>query len=130
MRSAISIASCWSWVTITVVTRKAVCRSLISARNSSRTLASSADSGSSSRSTVGFGARARQCDALLLSAGQLMRILRGLVAQVHERQHLVDPRRDRFLRPFTALEAIADVPRNRHVGEQRIRLEDDTEIAQ
>ena len=36
--------------------------------------------------------RARQRDALLLSAGQLVRILFRLVAQMHERQHLVDAR--------------------------------------
>ena len=74
--------------------------------------------------------RARERNALLLSAGQLMRIFLRLVAQVHERQHFVDPSPDRVLRPFPAFEPIADVPGHRHVGKQRIRLEDDAEIAQ
>ena len=96
MRSAISIASCWSCVTITVVTRKRRLQVL--------------DLGAQLLAHLGVERRqrlveqqhrrlrrqrARERHALLLAAGQLMRILLGLVAQVHERQHLVDPRRDR-----------------------------------
>ena len=58
-RSEIARASCWSWVTKIVVTPISSCRRLISSRKDSRTFASSADRGSSSRSTRGDVAMAR-----------------------------------------------------------------------
>ena len=53
IRSAIVSASSWSWVTMTVVTPRRRCSSFISWRRWPRTLASSADSGSSSSSSPG-----------------------------------------------------------------------------
>ena len=58
-RSAIARASCWSWVTNTVVTPISSWSRRISSRRVSRTFASSADSGSSSRRTFGDVAMAR-----------------------------------------------------------------------
>ena len=58
-RSAIDSASSWSWVTNTVVTPSSSWMRRISSRSCSRTLASSADSGSSSSSTRGEIASAR-----------------------------------------------------------------------
>ena len=55
---AISIASCWSCVTRTVVTGIFVCKSRNQVRNSRRTCASSAPNGSSNNKTVGSSTNA------------------------------------------------------------------------
>ena len=59
MRSATARASSWSWVTNTVVVPASSWMRRISSRSCTRTLASNADSGSSSSSTRGFTASAR-----------------------------------------------------------------------
>ncbi|MNL38449.1 hypothetical protein D3C87_1606630 [compost metagenome] len=59
MRSAITMASSWSCVTISVVMDRRFCRARSSIRRCSRTRASSADMGSSSSSRDGDGASAR-----------------------------------------------------------------------
>ena len=59
MRSEIDSASSWSWVTKIVVMPSLRWIERISSRSDTRILASSADSGSSSSSTCGFGASAR-----------------------------------------------------------------------
>ena len=130
IRSAISIASCWSCVTMIVVIDSALCRSLISPRRSSRTLASSADSGSSSSSTTGFGASARaSATRCCCPPGELVRVLVRLVGEVHQVEHLAHAARNRLLRPLPAFESVGDVARHRHVGKQRVRLEHDAEVA-
>ena len=58
-----------------------------------------------------------------------MRRFVGLIGEVDEREHRGDARRDLLPRPLAAFEPVRDVPCNRHVGKQRIRLEDDAEIA-
>ena len=58
-RSAIASASSWSWVTNRVVVPTSSWTRRISSRSCTRTLASSADSGSSSSSTCGWIASAR-----------------------------------------------------------------------
>ena len=59
MRSLMPRASSWSWVTNSVVMPSSVWMRRISSRNVVRTLASNADSGSSSNSTSGLMANAR-----------------------------------------------------------------------
>ena len=65
MRSAIDMASSWSWVTTTKVMPTSCCSRFSSSCISARTLRSSADSGSSSRSSRGrltmARARATRC---------------------------------------------------------------------
>ena len=73
-RSATASASSWSWVTNSVVVPTSSWIRRISSRSCTRTLASSADSGSSSSSTCGCdGQRPGQGDPLLLAAGDLVR---------------------------------------------------------
>ncbi len=59
MRSAIVIASIWSWVTYTVVVLNRWWLSLISERMATRSLASRFESGSSNRNTRGWRTMAR-----------------------------------------------------------------------
>ncbi|KAG1251301.1 hypothetical protein G6F66_015298 [Rhizopus arrhizus] len=59
MRSAITMASSWSCVTIRVVMDRRFCKARSSMRRCSRTRASRADMGSSSSSSDGDGASAR-----------------------------------------------------------------------
>src|SRR5262249_8134380 len=59
MRSPSVIASIWSWVTYTMVVPVRWCRRLISARTSTRSLASRFESGSSNRYTSGSRPMAR-----------------------------------------------------------------------
>ena len=59
MREAIASASSWSWVTMMKVMPTFCCSCDSSKRIASRSLASSADSGSSSSSTFGFFTSAR-----------------------------------------------------------------------
>jgi len=60
MRSAIDNASSWSCVTMIVVTPSRCCSARISPRSRTRSIASSADSGSSNKRRPGAGANARQ----------------------------------------------------------------------
>ena len=73
-RSAIDSASPWSWVTKTKVMPSACCSAFSSSCICSRSLRSSAPSGSSSSSTFGLvDERAGERHALALAAGQLRR---------------------------------------------------------
>ena len=91
MRSAISTASSRSWVTNRMVLRVRACSSNSSACMVSRVCASSAPNGSSISSTLGsIGERARDADALLHAAGQLMR---AAVERIREADELEVARR-------------------------------------
>ena len=59
MRSAMVIASTWSWVTKTIVVLSCCDSALISVRTSPRSLASRLDNGSSNRNTLGLRTIAR-----------------------------------------------------------------------
>ena len=130
-RSAIDSASSWSWVTNTVVTPSSSWMRRISSRSCSRTLASSADSGSSSSRTRGLdGERAGERDPLLLAAGHLVRVLLGVLRR--------DPTRSsssvaRLRRAPPALLAHpqpeGDVVGGRHGREQAVGLEDHAHVA-
>ena len=62
----------------------------ISARRETRILASSAESGSSSSKHLrAIGQRARQGNALLLPAGELLGIAVALLLQMDQRQHFL-----------------------------------------
>ena len=106
MRSAIDSASSWSWVTMMVVTPSLRCSSLISWRRCTRTLASSADSGSSSSSRPGEIAMARAsatrcCWPPESCAGYFLR----LVGEPDQREQLGDARVDLGARPLACSRA-------------------------
>ena len=99
-------------------------------RRWARTRASSADSGSSSSRRPGESASARAtatrcCWPPESCAGYL----RAGFRQADELQQLHDARLDLDFRHAAADEAVADVGGDRQVREQRVRLEDDAEIA-
>ena len=73
--------------------------------------------------------RAGQRDALLLAARQLRRILGALLRHAHELQQLGDAGGDLAARLAAVDEAVADVLHHGQVGEQRVGLEDDAEVA-
>ena len=131
MRSEIDSASSWSWVTKIVVMPSSRWIARISSRSETRILASSADSGSSSSSTCGLRRkRAGQRHALLLAAGQLVRIA---VAEMRQLDQLAASRRRARRSPLCGtlrdLQAEGDVLRDRHVREQRIGLEHHADVA-
>ena len=64
--------------------------------------------------------RARQRDALLLSAGELARLAILQALELDERERLGDPARDLGLGDAAHLEAVADIGRHAHVREQRV----------
>jgi hypothetical protein len=108
-------------------TRRWSCR--ISCRRWTRTFASRADRGSSSRSRPGEVASARDRDALLLAARQLGRVLVALLGQADQLEELPHAGPDRRARHPRVLEPVGDVLRRRQVREQRVGLEDDPEVA-
>ena len=67
-------------------------------------------------------------DALLLAAGELVDhpVPEGL--QFDHLEQFVDPRRDLLLRPLVDLQAVPDVFRHGHVGEQGVVLEADPRV--
>jgi hypothetical protein len=75
------------------------------------------------------GDRPGQRDALLLAAGKLGRILVALFGQAHQLQQLGDPSLDLGLGRLAVLQAVGDVLLDRQVGEERVGLEHDAEIA-
>ena len=130
MRSDIVSASSWSCVTMMVVMPRRRWRSRISPRRRALTRASSAESGSSSRSRPGDRAqRAGERDALLLAAGELRRVFLRLVGEADQRQELGDARGDLLAGPPDGDEAVGDVVADLQVGKERVGLEDDAEIA-
>ncbi|MCY1411333.1 hypothetical protein D9M71_267170 [compost metagenome] len=70
-----------------------------------------------------FGQRAGQGDALALAAGELVRLALGVLAHLHQLEHLVDALVDLVLRQAVLLEAEGDVLRHAHVREQCVGLE-------
>ena len=72
---------------------------------------------------------ARQRHALLLSAGQLMRILLFVSCQFHQSDGVLDALFDHIRRHLRHLEAERDVFQGRHVGEQRIALKHHPDVA-
>ena len=77
--------------------------------------------------------RARQGDALALAAGELRGIAVGEAVELHELQQLVHARADlgfgRPLAPRLHAQPEGDVLEHRHVAEQRVMLEDETDLA-
>ena len=89
-RSPSASASSWSCVTKRAVVPTMIWIRRISSRSRRRTLASSAESGSSSSSTFGSdGQRARERHALLLAAGELVRVVVAVRPEPDELQQLV-----------------------------------------
>ncbi len=129
MRSAIVSASSWSWVTMIVVTPRRRWSCLISWRRCTRTFASSADSGSSSKRSPGEVASARAsatrcCWPPESCAGYLL----PCVGQSHQVEQLQDAPGDLGARHPRVLEPVRDVPGGGQVGEERVGLEHDAEI--
>ena len=88
-RSAIDSASSWSCVTNSVVMPSSSWMRRISSRSCSAPCASSADSGSSSSSTRRLDRqRAGERDALLLAAGELVRVAAAAVPEADQLQQL------------------------------------------
>ena len=75
------------------------------------------------------GQRAGQRDALLLAAGELGRILVGLLGQADQRQQLAHALVDLGARLAGRDQAVADIVLDGQVGEQRVGLEHDAEVA-
>ena len=90
----------------------------------SRSFLSSAASGSSSSRSFGpLHERARKRHALLLAAGELLRLAARERPELHHREHLGDPLADLRRRQALLLQAVGDVLLDGHVREQRIGLE-------
>ena len=73
--------------------------------------------------------RAGEGDALLLAAGQLRRVFAFLPGQVDQRQQLGHAALDVGAFEFLVLQTERDVARHGQVGEQRVRLKHDAEVA-
>ncbi len=73
--------------------------------------------------------RAGDGHALLLAAGELGGVARPEARQVDEVQHLADPALDRRLVDLAQPQAEGDVVEHREVGEQRVVLEDESDVA-
>ena len=100
------------------------CSSISSKRVSSRSLRSSADSGSSSSSTRGRLASARaSATRWRWPPESWSRLARAEAFELDQRQHLADARRDLGLRHAVLLETEGDVALDRQVRKQRIALE-------
>src|SRR5262249_4508504 len=126
---ATSIASSWSCVTMIVVTCTSSCSRRSHARSSLRTRASSAPKGSSSRSTSGSTASARQSHALPLATRELRRVALREAVQLHELEELAHAAPDLVLRALPHLEAKGDVLPDGHVLEGGVVLEDHSDSA-
>ncbi len=70
-----------------------------------------------------LGQAARQRDALLLAAGELVRLALGVGAELHQLQHRLDARRDLVLGQAVAAQAEGDVVEHREMREERVALE-------
>ncbi len=124
-RSAMVIASSWSWVTKMKAMPSACCSCLSSICMRLRSFRSSALSGSSSSSSLGrFDQRARERDALLLAAGELARQPVRHAFQADQRRA---PRDAQLAAPrhcdAAAARAVGDVVEHAHVRKQRVVLE-------
>ena len=129
-RSPRASASSWSWVTNRVVVPTLIWMRRISSRSWRRTFASSAESGSSRSRTLRLDRqRARQRDALLLAAGELVRIAVAVDAEADELEHLVGPSPPRRGVHPAQTQPVGDVVAGRHVREQAVGLEDHAHVA-
>src|ERR1700688_75921 len=73
--------------------------------------------------------RARQCDALLLAAGELGRIASREPLQMDGLENAIDASHDLVARHFSHFEAVRDVLGDRLVRPNRVRLEDHRHVA-
>ena len=129
-RSPSARASSWSWVTNRVVVPTAIWIRRISSRSCARTLASRAESGSSSSRTLRLdGERSGERDPLLLAARHLMRVTVAPGRQAHELEQFVGPRRRARRPPPRDPQPVGDVVQRGHVREQAVGLEDDADVA-
>src|SRR5476651_1251104 len=99
------------------------CRLISSICSSSRSLASSAASGSSRSSTVGCVTSARDGHALLLPAGELVRIALPEAGETNILQRGVDFGGDLGRRSSCHLQRKRDVALDAHVRKQRVALQ-------
>ena len=70
-----------------------------------------------------FGQRASECDALLLAAGELVRLAFGVFGHLHQAQYFVDAFADFGGGDFVLFQAEGDVLLHRHVREEGVALE-------
>ena len=128
-RSPIARASSWSWVTNSVVMPIMIWMRRISSRSWRRTLASSADSGSSRRSTLGSIASARASATRCCWPPDIWcGIAARLLAEPDELEHLVGLALARRAVDAAQSQPVGDVVAGRHVREQAVRLEDDPHV--
>jgi hypothetical protein len=73
--------------------------------------------------------RAGEGNPLLLTAGKLPRPARRLLVQLHQFEHRVDPLGELALVHALATQTESDIVEDRHVGEQRVGLEDHVHVA-
>ena len=124
MRSAMVMASSWSWVTTTKVRPSSCCRSISSNCVSSRSFLSSAPSGSSSSSTFGRLATERASATRCRWPPDSWCGLRlAELLELDQLEHLLDALVDLGLRHAFLLQAEGDVVLDRHVRKQRVGLE-------
>ena len=129
-RSAMVMASRWSWVTTMVVMPSRCCSWRSSTCMASRSLASSADSGSSSRNSFGDSASARAIATRWrwppesLATGRSAKPGRWISASSSSTRFFCSS-----LRRAADAQRIGDVVADRQVREQRQRLEHHAEIA-
>ncbi|MNY27259.1 hypothetical protein D3C86_1611560 [compost metagenome] len=70
-----------------------------------------------------LGERTRQCNALALTAGKLVRLALGKFFELHQLEHLADALGDVGLRHAVLLQTEGDVGLDGHMRKQRIGLE-------
>src|SRR5579883_2675582 len=122
MRSAMVIASTWSWVTNTMVVLSCCASALISALTCARSLASRLDKGSSNKNALGSRTMA-------LAAGELLRLAVQIGLDVQERRRALDPRIDLRLRKPAQFQRKRHVVVDAHVRIERIVLEHHRNVA-
>ena len=73
--------------------------------------------------------RPRNGDALLLAAGQGIRLTLFIAGHLHQRQHLGNPALDLILGHLADGGSVSHVIKHRHVGEQGVALENGVYVA-
>ena len=131
MRSAMVVASIWSWVTRIVVTPSFSCSDLISVRMVRRSVASRLESGSSRSRSCGSLTRARAsatrcCWPPDSSLGTPVEQLADLDEIGGRLDAATPPRR---APTFLKRSGKQDVVAHRHVRIERVGLEDDADVA-
>jgi len=112
-----------------VVTPRRRCRALISWRSLSRTRVEGRQRLVEQQQAGRGRKRTGQRHALLLAARQLGGIFAHRIGQPDEVQQLLNPEGDVGPRHAPVRQPIADIVADREVGEERIGLEDDAEVA-